>query len=386
MDVRLIVLSVFVLASGASAYNCYECRAAMKYFFEFAATPEEVALSYEELSATCNEKPTAQEEMDCLINVAGWWPDILDALGDAEVVFSHTCLILENVTGLVTCPYGDNVKLCGQTNCVDFITEVGSLDPKFITNISNTAIEYLRGDAYCTGGGLTPKPDNCKTFVAKLEDVFLELIPRWAIQSTANRYCENYICPSDYEGETERMLDGMVQVLEGSGIYDRKMLQDLEQCSIDLDDVMIPVTDLNWAGMKKYANTHGQPGDLWEPCFMQDVERWFEVNCTTQEYGKVPIWEPCNYASNMAYYHTAIEICKRDEAKWSLDDEWSKKNNSYLTFLVTYIIHCLQLSECIEHLSIWHLDLLSSMAAKHGLVEGQMFRSMISSRGWGTRR
>ena len=47
--------------------------------------------------------------------------------------------------------------------------------------------------------------------------------------------------------------------------------------------------------------------------------QWFEVNCTVQEYGSVPIWEPCNYASNIAYYHTVTEICFRKE--WSMPEE-----------------------------------------------------------------
>ena len=52
------------------------------------------------------------------------------------------------------------------------------------------------------------------------------------------------------------------------------------------------------------------------------IFQWFEVNCTVQEYGKIPIWEPCNYASNMAYYHTVTEICSRKE--WSMPEESGK--------------------------------------------------------------
>ena len=51
-------------------------------------------------------------------------------------------------------------------------------------------------------------------------------------------------------------------------------------------------------------------------------QRWFEHNCTVQEFGSIPIHEPCNYASNMAYYHTAREICKR--AAWSFPNEYGK--------------------------------------------------------------
>ena len=38
-----------------------------------------------------------------------------------------------------------------------------------------------------------------------------------------------------------------------------------------------------------------------------------------QEYGKIPIFEPCNYASNLAYYYTVIEICTRKS--WTIATE-----------------------------------------------------------------
>ena len=33
------------------------------------------------------------------------------------------------------------------------------------------------------------------------------------------------------------------------------------------------------------------------------------------QFGKVTIFEPCNYASNVAYYHSATAICNFDD--WS---------------------------------------------------------------------
>ena len=53
--------------------------------------------------------------------------------------------------------------------------------------------------------------------------------------------------------------------------------------------------------------------------------RWLEVNCTYQEPGHIPIWEPCNYASNVAYYHTAVEVCKRQE--WDVGEEYGADSN-----------------------------------------------------------
>ena len=74
-----------------------------------------------------------------------------------------------------------------------------------------------------------------------------------------------------------------------------------------------------WDGMIEYSATKGNPPeDPWIQC--TEKGKWFEVNCTVQEYGQMSIWEPCNYASNLAYYHTVTEICARQEWNLPLDD------------------------------------------------------------------
>ena len=77
-----------------------------------------------------------------------------------------------------------------------------------------------------------------------------------------------------------------------------------------------------WDGMIKYSSTQGDPSrnDTWVQC--ENNSRWFEKNCTVQEYGQMPIWEPCNYASNLAYYHTTTEICSRQQ--WNLPEDDGK--------------------------------------------------------------
>ena len=315
----LNILSLTFLLAESSAYSCYGCRDAVKYFFEYAASPEEIAFQFDTLSRSCNGLPTAQEEMDCLINFASYWPDVMLALGEAEFMAAQTCTILVE-SDEMTC-LGTEVTVCN--DCTGFIQLMGNIAPENISKIAEKGILYLRGDGYCTGAG--SKPENCRSFVANLDIVLQDLIPHWAEIETANQYCQGYPCPYSGEDETEKMLDGMVQLLEGSGTYDEKVLQDLLECSNSLDPNLIPVTDLNWAGVKKYANTHGQPGDIWKTC-LANVENttFYEVNCTTQDYGKIPIWEPCNYASNLAFYHTAIEICKKEPTAWTFDQIWGK--------------------------------------------------------------
>ena len=88
-------------------------------------------------------------------------------------------------------------------------------------------------------------------------------------------------------------------------------------------------TGAQWDGMIKYSSTQGDPSrnDTWVQCESnikpKDFNsRWFEKNCTVQEYGNMPIWEPCNYASNLAYYHTTTEICSRQQ--WNLPENDGK--------------------------------------------------------------
>ena len=73
--------------------------------------------------------------------------------------------------------------------------------------------------------------------------------------------------------------------------------------------------------------------DPWHTC--NEKGKWFEFNCTVQEYGSMPIFEPCNYASNVAYYHTATEICAKMD--WTMPQHHGESkivNNSGL-FLIS---------------------------------------------------
>ena len=45
------------------AWNCDECKMGAQNVFEISATPQEIALQVEELTVTCDDLPTAQEEM-----------------------------------------------------------------------------------------------------------------------------------------------------------------------------------------------------------------------------------------------------------------------------------------------------------------------------------
>ncbi len=52
-----------------------------------------------------------------------------------------------------------------------------------------------------------------------------------------------------------------------------------------------------------------------------------EHNCTMQAFGDIPIHEPCNYAANLAYYHTTVELC--DRLGWSISDQDGKLQEQF---------------------------------------------------------
>ena len=105
----------------------------------------------------------------------------------------------------------------------------------------------------------------------------------------------------------------------GQPNFDMKFYDEFVQCINQLDSRLLQSIGAQWDGMIEYANAGGSSryNDTWKTC-NQNL-RWFEYNCTVQEYGSMPIFEPCNYASNIAYYHTATEICGKVD--WSLPME-----------------------------------------------------------------
>ena len=107
----------------------------------------------------------------------------------------------------------------------------------------------------------------------------------------------------------------MQVLMDGQQSFDVDFYNELTTCFNQLGPRVLESVGAQWDGMIQYAHSHGDPAnnDNWISCTRS---KWFESNCTIQEYGQMPIWEPCNYASNVAYYHTATEICNRKQ--WNL--------------------------------------------------------------------
>ena len=55
-----------------------------------------------------------------------------------------------------------------------------------------------------------------------------------------------------------------------------------------------------------FFENDGYDNETWGGC-CDDI--WNEDNATAQDFLGMVIYEPCNYASNLAYYHLATEVC-----------------------------------------------------------------------------
>ena len=77
----------------------------------------------------------------------------------------------------------------------------------------------------------------------------------------------------------------------GQPIFDQKFYEELTQCMNQIDSRLFQMAGAQWDGMLKYANAGGsiENNDIWHTC--DEQLKWFEKNCTVQEYGSMPIFE-----------------------------------------------------------------------------------------------
>ena len=124
-----------------------------------------------------------------------------------------------------------------------------------------------------------------------------------------------------WEGESLAMLDAMSQLMTGEAEFDRDFLSSLSSCMDRISPELRAVSDGAWWGMKEYHATNGAGNDTWGSCLdTGHCHKYHEQNLTVQEYHNISIYEPCNYASNVAYYHVVTSIC--DYSDWSLSSPY----------------------------------------------------------------
>ena len=102
------------------------------------------------------------------------------------------------------------------------------------------------------------------------------------------------------------MLNAMQQLMTGGSEYfDPAFLNKLKDCWDDTDADLRDASNGAWQGIIDYWDNDGYADDTWG----SRNGSWYEYNPRTQDFHNMIIYEPCNYASNMAYYHDATEMC-----------------------------------------------------------------------------
>jgi len=104
------------------------------------------------------------------------------------------------------------------------------------------------------------------------------------------------------------VLDSMQRLMSGRDqFFDRYLYFEMRNCMHDFDESLPASQDSNWQGILDYWASNGTADDPWG-----GKPTWFhEKNATETDLSGMIIYEPCNYASNVAYYHSMLEFCKK---------------------------------------------------------------------------
>ena len=101
------------------------------------------------------------------------------------------------------------------------------------------------------------------------------------------------------EASVTRAMYNDISIMMGEKEYPEVWWQERVDCYDLLSPKLNSIMDKAWEGMIEFWETKGQENDAWITC--EQENRWFESNCTSQPGMGMAIWEPCNYASNLAY-------------------------------------------------------------------------------------
>ena len=96
-----------------------------------------------------------------------------------------------------------------------------------------------------------------------------------------------------------RAMYNSISNLMGEQEYPEMMWKDRVDCFDKLSPNLNPIMEKAWEGMVEFWESRGQEGDPWLTCAQN--KEWFKSNCTAQPGVVMDIWEPCNYAFNLAY-------------------------------------------------------------------------------------
>jgi len=117
----------------------------------------------------------------------------------------------------------------------------------------------------------------------------------------------------------KRMFDSMENLMSGADSFDQTLYDEMWDCMAEYDLNLPKSQDAAWAGMIRYFDENESMNDTWGA----GHGHWHEMNNTLQAFHNIMIMEPCNYASNIAYYRVAAQICQH-RGKWNAEPEYVK--------------------------------------------------------------
>ena len=97
-------------------------------------------------------------------------------------------------------------------------------------------------------------------------------------------------------------------------VYNQTKFDKLVNCMADQDDLLVRSQEATWSKILDFWKRNGTEGDHWGET--GNIVPWSRN--TPEIFGKdgMIINEPCNYVSNMAYYHSVSRTC--DYPNWSI--------------------------------------------------------------------
>lgn len=102
--------------------------------------------------------------------------------------------------------------------------------------------------------------------------------------------------------------------------YPSSTFEDITACMATAGDTLYPTaSDAAWAGWTQFGINRGQPGDSWN---VNNSAAWMEYDPRdlTFKKNKIPIIEPCNTVSNLAYYRIIPDLCANRDTLTMGDD------------------------------------------------------------------
>ena len=102
---------------------------------------------------------------------------------------------------------------------------------------------------------------------------------------------------------THAQLDSIARLVDGSvqGLED-ELFDDIMSCMAKAPN-LVDSHEAAWAGFESYFLTNGTDTDGWGACnAAAGCKQYKESNLTAMDVDAIGIYEPCNSASNLAYY------------------------------------------------------------------------------------